>query len=508
MQQIYSSKGQFLTLLLIFISLSSKAQSNYSVVQIPFLQYTGVLPISFTGDDTISSIIALPFNFDFYGNTYNQIVVGTNGHLGFNTNTAGTFDPYSFSTTIPNTTFPIKNAVLGCYHDLDNSNAQGTVKYGQYGTAPNRKFVVIFSNQSHYLCTAVKSSFQMILNETSNVIDVQLINKGVCNTWQSGRAVTGLINATGAGAITPPNRNTSAWTTSNEGWRFYRPGYYTNYQFIKCDANADGIETFNLQVAINDLTSTMGNAISFYQTLADANSQINAIPLNYTNSTSYTQIVYAVGGGQIKTVTLKTLDCAVDYDTDGVSTNLEDPNLDTNLANDDTDFDGLYNYLDNDDDGDLVLTNVEYVFSRSSVSAIIDTDNDGKPNYIDSDDDGDGILTFNEDANNDGNPANDDTNSNGTPDYLENLALDTNINEFEHKILLYPNPTSNILNINNLTTETISKIEIFTVNGLLIKHIKPTESIESVDVSAFQSGIYFVKIVVDNQVINYKFIKN
>lgn len=36
-----------------------------------------------------------------------------------------------------------------------------------------------------------------------------------------------------------------------------------------------------------------------------------------------------------------------------------------------------------------------------------DTDSDGIPNYFDSDDDGDGVLTKNEDANKDGNPAND-----------------------------------------------------------------------------------------------------
>ena len=41
-------------------------------------------------------------------------------------------------------------------------------------------------------------------------------------------------------------------------------------------------------------------------------------------------------------------------------------------------------------------------------------------NYVDQDDDGDGVLTINEDANGDGNPANDfnDTNNPILPDYL------------------------------------------------------------------------------------------
>ena len=49
-----------------------------------------------------------------------------------------------------------------------------------------------------------------------------------------------------------------------------------------------------------------------------------------------------------------------------------------------------------------------------------DTDADGVLNYVDQDDDGDGVLTINEDANGDGNPANDfnDTNNPILPDYL------------------------------------------------------------------------------------------
>ena len=52
-----------------------------------------------------------------------------------------------------------------------------------------------------------------------------------------------------------------------------------------------------------------------------------------------------------------------------------------------------------------------------------DTDLDGSPNYFDVDDDGDGVLTINEDANGDGNPANDfsDPNNPTLADYLNPL---------------------------------------------------------------------------------------
>ena len=48
-----------------------------------------------------------------------------------------------------------------------------------------------------------------------------------------------------------------------------------------------------------------------------------------------------------------------------------------------------------------------------------DTDGDGTANYLDIDDDGDGKLTRDEDANKDGDPRNDDTDGDGIPDYLD-----------------------------------------------------------------------------------------
>ena len=72
-----------------------------------------------------------------------------------------------------------------------------------------------------------------------------------------------------------------------------------------------------------------------------------------------------------------------DHDNDGVASIFEDPDKNDNPKDDDTDQDGL-------------------------------------PNYIDSDDDGDGTLTVYEDANGDGNPMNDfnDPDNPSLPDYL------------------------------------------------------------------------------------------
>jgi hypothetical protein len=506
-------KGILFTFLSVLFSNPTNAQNDYSVVAIPYQIYTATSAVQGTLDDTFSAPIPLTFDFDFYGVTYSSINVSTNGYISFDPQLQGAFSPWNFNITIPDVTFPVKNAFLGCYHDMYDNNLGGTITYAIAGSAPYRKFIVLFNNQSHFSCGATaQSSFQMILYETLNVMDVQLIDKQVCPTWNNGNAVTGIINSIGDIALAAPGRNTSQWTTTHEGWRFQRPFATDSYAFTKCDdATLDGITSFNLQVAQHDLSPADLSLVSFYETESDAVSQSNALAnLNYTNTTANLQTIYANFNGQVKTIVLRVVDCNNDYDLDSVATADEDVNLDTNLANDDTDLDGIPNFADNDDDGDMVLTSAEYVFNRSSnsSSSYLDTDNDGILNYLDKDDDGDGILTINEDYNQNHNPADDDTNANNIPDYLESaVALAVNHFEAQNSIVIYPNPASSVLNIDNALNEPISNIAIYAINGAKVKEIKSAEATQSISVADLQSGIYFVKIEMKNQVFNYKFIK-
>ena len=115
-------KNYILALATILFCQFSTGQSNYSVIPIPFQQFTATLPVQGTLDDINSNIIPLPFNFDFYGVSYNQIVVSTNGYIDFRTSTANQFSPWFFAQSVPDANFPVKNSILGCYHDLYNNN--------------------------------------------------------------------------------------------------------------------------------------------------------------------------------------------------------------------------------------------------------------------------------------------------------------------------------------------------------------------------------------------------
>ena len=132
-------------------------------------------------------------------------------------------------------------------------------------------------------------------------------------------------------------------------------------------------------------------------------------------------IVSTSGNVHIKTV-------LVEDDNDGIPAELEDINGNGNLDDDDTDGDGIPNYLDDDDDGDNVPTRLEKPDPNADgdLSDALDTDGDGIPNYLDNDDDGDGILTRDEEnITQDQNPAN-DLSDGKIADYLNPQVVENN----------------------------------------------------------------------------------
>jgi gliding motility-associated-like protein len=72
--------------------------------------------------------------------------------------------------------------------------------------------------------------------------------------------------------------------------------------------------------------------------------------------------------------------------------------------------------LDNDGDG---ASNSTEDVNGNGTPCDDDTDKDGTPNYLDTDDDGDGVLSITEDWNLSGDPSDDDTDSDGIPNYLD-----------------------------------------------------------------------------------------
>lgn len=202
--------------------------TSYSVSSIPYngLPYSTSSGVQLAVDDYWSSIINLPFNFCFFGNVYNRLVVSTNGAISFNTQYAGAWHNWQFAAnnTVPSNTTALRpNSIFGAMHDMDPGYG-GTIRYGVQGTFPCRAFVMSFENIPHYDCHSKKTTQQIVLYEGTNAIEVYIQNKPGGCSWNGGRAVIGIQNAAADLGYSPPNRNTGTWSASNEAWRFMPTG--------------------------------------------------------------------------------------------------------------------------------------------------------------------------------------------------------------------------------------------------------------------------------------------
>lgn len=134
----------------------------------------------------------------------------------------------------------------------------------------------------------------------------------------------------------------------------------------------------------------------------------------------------------------------IDDDQDDIPSLLEDINGNGDLEDDDTDGDGIPNYLDEDDDGDNVPTKDENPDpdGNGDLADAQNTDGTDNPDYLDTDDDNDGTLTINEDENDDGNLFNDFGPGGTVARYLDPLYSDffnstvTNSNSYLRSITI------------------------------------------------------------------------
>ncbi len=119
-------------------------------------------------DDQTSGAVPLGFSFSFYGTTYTNTYISSNGFLTFLSG-----QPSPFNTVgIPNAADP-DGMVAGWWTDLDPSSG-GSIRYQTLGSAPNRRFILQYTNVPHYPWTTGLNpvTFQIKLFESTNVIEV------------------------------------------------------------------------------------------------------------------------------------------------------------------------------------------------------------------------------------------------------------------------------------------------------------------------------------------------
>ena len=201
-----------------------KQTTDYAVTSIPYVAQTNTgTNISMT-DDSQQGPFNIGFNFCFFGQTYTQFYIGSNGWISFSGGQPTTFT----SQTIPTGNISVpKNCIMGPWQDW-HPGLGGQIRYQTTGVAPCRKLTVSWINVPMFSCTGNLGTFHIVIYESTNVIENHIQSKPACLQWSGGTAVEGIHNNAGTIGITVPGRNSTAWTANNDAWRWTPNGPTVN----------------------------------------------------------------------------------------------------------------------------------------------------------------------------------------------------------------------------------------------------------------------------------------
>lgn len=223
----------------------TNATTSYTIGAIPYSPYafTNGNQILIAIDDIWSSVIPLPFCFEYFGVTYNNIVIGSNAIVTFDVAQAGQYCQWPIGNANPSNANPM-NSIMAPWHDIDPSiGVTPNVNWQVYGTAPCRQFVVSWADVPMFSCNSMMATSQLVLHETTNIIDVYIRDKPICSTWNGGAAILGIVDPTASTGYTVPGYNyPTQWSATNEGWRFM-PSGAPNWTFAWYDMSGNQLST-------------------------------------------------------------------------------------------------------------------------------------------------------------------------------------------------------------------------------------------------------------------------
>ena len=158
-------------------------------------------------DDSNVGPFNIGFDFEFYGQTFSQFRICTNGFITFG-NTSGRYSPGSFpSGTAPN------GVVAAYWTDLYPSSGY-YMRYQTTGTAPNRKLIVS-AHLTYYSNRNAWVDYQIVLFEGTDKIWTTITSQGWTPT-----ATQGVENHTGTLAATPSGRNLSSFNGAGTTYEY------------------------------------------------------------------------------------------------------------------------------------------------------------------------------------------------------------------------------------------------------------------------------------------------
>lgn len=140
---------------------------------------------SYALTDDSAAYATIPFGFRYYGTTFTDMAVSSNGFIRLG---GGAASQYA-NDRIPTAADP--NAFIAAFWDDLNPGAGGSVRTKVVGSSPNRTFVVTWSGVPHFSVAGSALSFQIVLEESTGAIVLQYLDATAGSaTYDRGASAT------------------------------------------------------------------------------------------------------------------------------------------------------------------------------------------------------------------------------------------------------------------------------------------------------------------------------
>ncbi len=409
----------------------------------PVIHYTGnstksgvcdcLIPLDSTfllamapNDDLYSNSIYLPFSFSFYGTSYDSLYINNNGNISFTT-------PYNTFTafTFPDPSF---NMIAPFWADVDTRSTNGGNVW--YKLNPH-SLVIVWDHVGYFSMMEDKlNTFQLIISDGQDTLVPAGNNVSFCYgdmQWTTGSASGGINGFSGSPATVGVN--------IGNGLDYFQVG-----QFDTLGTAFDGPYNTIDQVDFLDNQEIYFNL---------AGTTTNIPPLVMSSLMCDTIDVYT---GDTLHKSLNAVDFSI-----GVST----PEI-----------------------GQLLSTTIQC--SLPSALSYVETPNGEFSQYdvtFDATNVQPGIYTIEMDVTDNGVPA--QTVHKTIP---VRVMYDSNLSGLntltEEGLVVYPNPTSSILNLEGL--HAADKIQLLDLQGKLI--LSGNQQSKSLDISTLEKGVYLLRV--------------
>ena len=283
---------------------SNLASAGFTYSTMPFAPSTAVSPTILCNacglDDGGWNNVPIPFTYNFFGNNYTSVNVGSNGVLQFGSS-AGLGQFTYNSGNFPNVAYP-PNVIAAAAVDLWLTS--GIVRYFTDGIAPTRKFVIEYSAAAGY--SGGSNTVQIKLCETTGIVEIHVTNASAFGG--SANKVVGLQDLTQTIGATAYS-NTA--TITNTAWKFV-PGANYTFQWATAGAdipsatattyttpvlNAPGTVTYNVAATNPNTQCTTTQSVNITVNALPA-APISAGDVTACNTAANQNLVVSVGGGE------------------------------------------------------------------------------------------------------------------------------------------------------------------------------------------------------------------